>query len=155
MDLESKLSNYSEIIFLPIYLVLCAGPFFYLLKNWNSPASFLLDFSMILFTAGMFALLIDEEGSKFQGFDQVGRFYLMSGASALTVLFVIPYVKGSESGLNLLPGILEASLSSLGSLIMYLIFISSLVACSVSFGVATIKVIRPSIKEVLGINKDS
>lgn len=149
-ELENLLRGILEkIFFVPIFITLSVGPLLYYLKNFDSPASFLIDFSMIAFTVGMFSLIVKDNREGFSNFDKVGSWYLLSGSLGMTLLFVTPYINGPEADVAYLPPILHSFVDQVGTALILLVFVISLVGFSVSFGKATHDVIKPTWKEFI------
>lgn len=138
------------ILFVPMKIILSIGPFYYYMRSWETPASFLTDFSMICFTVGMFALIVDQNSDKFDSFDKVGSQYLLSGALSMTTLFITPFFKDLDSSSStVVPSLVQPAVDSLGSALILIAFVFSLVGSSVFFGLATADIIKSTSREHL------
>lgn len=138
---------FETIVFRTIYITLSAGPLIYFLKNFGNPADFLLNFSMITFTVGMFSYIVSDKREKYADFDKAGSMYLLSGSLSLTLLFVTPLLKNSEKTLDILPKIISSALNTMSFIFVAIVFAISVIGFSLSFGIATTEVIKPTLKE--------
>ena len=167
--MKQKLTNGLKFLFLackaiafwPTYLILGFGPMIYYLKYLNNPSNFLMDFSMLAFTIGMFSLLIRDlkENHNLAG---IGFLYLLSGSLSILLLFTTPFIKNNSTDNVILSGTLGDISTTVGTGLVSLVFIGSLIGYSLSFGLATTGILKATyetgkepVKQIWNQNIDS